>query len=214
MVHDPMGVGAACVRTNGRIARLHSFLRRPGANKGLEALTRVAGHALNCVSRYVFSRRGWSIAYLEYSSSLSEMDYSRPSWGRGLERARARAKTLKGLKTTNPSRGSRVCRSLAIIYEFGAPKKATGRGRSAASFSELRSTDFKSIRGSDKIFYGERWLFNGPYSGRGLLTSALICSQRGLCGPYRLSLESLRSLRCTLADHDIVVCLRRRIEGS
>jgi len=115
--------------------------------------------------------------------------------------ARKNLKRLKDYKSE--PREPRVCRSLAIIYEFGAPKKATDRGRSAASLSEVRSTDFKSIRGSDKIFYGERCLFNGPYGGRGLLTSALICSQRG---PYRLSLESLRSLRCTLADHDIAIC--------
>jgi len=45
-----------------------------------------------------------------------------------LERARERAKTLKGLKTKNPDCDTRGCprvrRSLAIIYEFGAPKKA------------------------------------------------------------------------------------------
>lgn len=35
------------------------------------------------------------------------------------------AKTLKGLKTTNPvMHEGAVSRSLAIIYEFGAPKKA------------------------------------------------------------------------------------------
>lgn len=50
-------------------------------------------------------------------------------------------------------------RSLAIIYEFGAPKKATAHRRIAANLAnEVRSTDFKSIREPDKIFYGERAL--------------------------------------------------------
>jgi len=187
------------------IARLRFFLRIP-ANEGLGASgeTRVklcfgirvfATWLIDRISRTLVSPR---------SGLLAAIVKTRPG-----TRSCAR-KNLKRLKDyKSEPREPRVCRSLAIIYEFGAPKKATDRGWSAASLSE----DFKSIRGSDKIFYGERWLFNGLYSGWGLLTSALICSQRGLRGPYRLSLESLWSLRCTLADRDIAIHLRKRIQG-
>jgi len=49
-----------------------------------------------------------------------------------------------------------VRRSLAIIYEFSAPKKAVACLRIAVRLGKVRSTDLKSIREADKIFYGER----------------------------------------------------------
>lgn len=86
--------------------------------------------------------------------------------------------------------GSRVCRSLAIIYEFGAPKKATAAIGSRRDWAKcaLRISN----RSAKRIkYFMENVLFNGPYGGWGPFTSALICSQPGRRGPYRLPPEQL-----------------------
>lgn len=76
----------------------------------------------------------------------------------GLERARERAKTLKGLKTKNPDRDARgcpVCVDLQPLFMNLVRRKRLWSDRGEPS---PRSTDFKSIREADKIFYGERAL--------------------------------------------------------
>lgn len=97
------------------------------------------------------------------SSSLSLYEAIIRRGGREERRASPIAKTLKGLKTTNSGRDTRGrARSWVIIYEFGAPKKAAPKEirwpGHRPRYEERRSTDFKSIRKPDKIFYGERAL--------------------------------------------------------
>lgn len=147
-------------------------------------ITRVPEHVLNCVSGYVFSRHHWSIAYLENSPSSRRT--TRGDYKDSLERAFA--KTLKGLKTTNPDRDARaVCRSLAIIYEFGAPKKAMAAVGPRQDWAKcaLRISNRSAKRTK---YFMENELFNGPYGRWSPFMSALICSQRG---PYRLPPKQL-----------------------
>lgn len=76
-------------------------------------------------------------------------------------------------------------------------EKGYGRRRIAAS-QEMRSTDFKSIREPDKIFYGERALMALASDRPPSRLRWFVVNMNG--GPYRLVPESLSQ---TLADRDI-----------
>jgi len=81
-----------------------------------------------------------------------------------------------------------VRRSLAIIYEFGAPKKAVVAVGSRWDW--VKCALRISNRSAKRIkYFMENELFNGPYGGWGPFMSTLICS--GRCGPYRLPSEQL-----------------------
>lgn len=76
----------------------------------------------------------------------------------------------------------------AIIYEFGAPKKAAAAVGSKCA-PRISNRSARRIK-----YFMENDLFNGPYGRRGPFVSALICSQGGRRKPYRLPPRAARTL--------------------
>jgi len=131
------------------------------------ALTWVLKHALKCVSISVFSRLRWSIAYPENSPPSRRTTHGDYKDKLGTC-SRKNLKRLKDYKSGPWCMREPVRRSLAIIYEFGAPKKAVAAVGSRWDW--VKCALRISNRSAKRIkYFMENDLFNGPYGGMGSL---------------------------------------------